>query len=491
MRRSLPQLARQAFAWTKQDQYDHYRRKFWTVSAATSLTFIATLVSTRTRLDKEADTTQKNLSNEDVIEPHQQIPIDFFERLAHKPYLHVPGLERPPKVPRTLRLLIVDLPAVHERGFANGTCQQRLDKLYPNGVARNLELPPHDDKKSTRSSKSLEIQQKTWVKAFFECRRSNNAPSSKKDGTPDDDDDDDDKVHVEIMQASMLGLNPHNMARRIHAPFVVGAARTATHRPTVAPSSSNTTTDTATTAIEKATQQTEQDAPWNQHAWMEEVRLRLQGQVAFGAPLQRAWRRRRYYRSKWWWWRPSSEDDKPHAVIANGTTLQRVPNALRLLQITCHENNIPLLVVHDPRKWGGNTHENLGLLMQDLRKTLKRRIVTASLQYSAGRAFQHGRLLGRLETNAAWYYARHQAMAKKRDGGDDDWSSWEALALEEELMRHGVITFDDVSTTKRKKYSPGFVALAKQCVVNEQKETADAANPPLETDEESPTEAPL
>ena len=413
-----------------------------------------------------------------------------MERLAHKPYLEVPGsLERPPKVPHSLRLLTIDLPAVHEQGFASGLCQQRLDKLYPDGVARNQVIKkPHDD--DDKKSQSLEIAQKTLVKAYYECRRRQKSSDAKQET------DDDDKVHVEIMQASMLGLNPRNMAR-IHSPFVMGVAQTATKRrphsqSVVVVNNKHVVSEStaATTMSDHNDDAAELDAPWNQHAWKEEVRLRLAGDVAFGEPLQRAshWRlRRRLYRRCRNNWLGDGDDQKPHAVLANGATLQRVPAALRLLQITCHQHDIPLLVIHDPRKWGGNTHDDLGHLMEDLRHILKRRIVIASLQHAAGRAFYHGRLLGRFETDAAWYFWQ---STRKNDEGDDDWSQLDASELQEKLMRHGVISSstEDVTATND-QYSAGFAALAKQCVESEEHATSDST--PLEKDEESLTEATL
>lgn len=38
--------------------------------------------------------------------------------------------------------------------------------------------------------------------------------------------------------------------------------------------------------------------------------------------------------------------NKPHAVIANGTTLQHVPHSLKLLQKACYDNNIPLFIIY-------------------------------------------------------------------------------------------------------------------------------------------------
>ena len=156
------------------------------------------------------------------------------------------------------------------------------------------------------------------------------------------------------------------------------------------------------------TLENERTAPWNQYAWLEEMYLRINGIVPFSAPIHRAhtlsqWLYGRVYAHTiaptlsahrlwmWWWWPslfsfnrsnliknggsdgngecdlygddsnkrsllswppsiPSRKklnraSNKPHAVIADGAALHRVPGSLRFLTKTCRDANVPPLLV--------------------------------------------------------------------------------------------------------------------------------------------------
>lgn len=73
---------------------------------------------------------------------------------------------------------------------------------------------------------------------------------------------------------------------------------------------------------------------------------------------------------------------KPHAVIADGSAMQRVPGALRYLTKCCKEADVPLFIINDPRVWGGNTNKDLESAARDIRKTIKHRIVSNALTVS-------------------------------------------------------------------------------------------------------------
>ena len=94
---------------------------------------------------------------------------------------------------------------------------------------------------------------------------------------------------------------------------------------------------------------------------------------------------------------------KPHAVIANGSALQRVPSSLRLLQKFCREADVPLFVIYDSRVWGGNTHQTVPEALRELRSTIKNRIIGQALKQQGSSSFSRGRMLGQMETEAKWH----------------------------------------------------------------------------------------
>jgi hypothetical protein len=56
--------------------------------------------------------------------------------------------------------------------------------------------------------------------------------------------------------------------------------------------------------------------------------------------------------------------------------MQRVPGSLRYLSKICHEADIPLYVLNDPRKWGCQTHATLSSAISDMKKTVSDHIVS-------------------------------------------------------------------------------------------------------------------
>jgi hypothetical protein len=230
-----------------------------------------------------------------------------------------------------------------------------------------------------------------------------------------------------------------------------------------------------------------------------------------------------------WWQSNWSFHHKPHAVIANGSAMQRVPQSLRLLQKACREHDVPLYVIHDPRKWGRASRtstsnniaridvdddDELGAVLRDLHRSLKKRIITTSLQQQqltgSRTAFQRGRWWGRLETNMFW--ESRETMRKSREAVEhvvqnakalaaaqkrEDWSLVDQATLEEKLVRHGVVRKENVKvvvnndnandekneeetgkgrqntakTMQRLIYSKAFSALAQQWVADQQAES--------------------
>jgi hypothetical protein len=159
--------------------------------------------------------------------------------------------------------------------------------------------------------------------------------------------------------------------------------------------------------------------------------------------------------------------NRPHAVIADGAALQRVPGSMRFLSKTCQEAGVPLFVVNDPRVWGGNTHQDLNDALRDMRKTIKRQVIMQ--QSLASSAFNRGRMLGQLETEArwqAWDAGRktrervQKVNAKLKEERERNWSELTIEQLERKLMEHSVIQ----KTKQTTLYSKGMVDLARKCV---------------------------
>jgi hypothetical protein len=400
---------------------------------------------------------RKEEASQSVRPLSHQIDINFIDRLASKAYLHFSDHEpdqtsvRPVGVPATLRFLVVDLPEVRQ-GFKNGICSVYSRSVYPDAIA----APEIIEGKKGRSMIPLEVEQKAWVKSMVRCISEGAA----------------EKASVEIMEADMIRMNPSNI-RRIHqygtlrydpGKYVATSARHDKKRKDLR--------DDEETIIRN-----ELDAPWHQQAWKEEASLRISGRVASGDTMTESspWTRRFFglqYQStipssnsfldSIFFWRSSKEDfgidgsdvpnqtsNRPHAVIANGLALQLVPNSLRVLQKLCAENDVPLFVIRDPRSWGANTHpDDLGQVLRDVQKTVKRRIVTRSLQHAAGTAFQRGRFVGRLEANALWQSSEvvrrsKEVSARALDAfkrqQDTDWSSLSESDLEKRLEYHGLV----------------------------------------------------
>jgi hypothetical protein len=107
-----------------------------------------------------------------------------MDKMARKPYLQPFGRNRS-VVPKTLRLLTVDLPEVAQHGFLNsvGQCRLATDHVFPDGVAQPLQLSLTAAFKKKRKKRneqreellmendviSLEIELKAWVQSMFHC----------------------------------------------------------------------------------------------------------------------------------------------------------------------------------------------------------------------------------------------------------------------------------------------------------------------------------
>jgi hypothetical protein len=395
-----------------------------------------------------------------------RIEIDFFDKLRQKSYVADPN-----EIPNTLRILTVDLPDLRHRGFRHGDCRLATHKVYPDGVAppaqssrissilttQSASLGNHTKKSSSSSdahhneSYTIEIEQKAWVQSLVEC--------FQKDG---------DRIGVEIMEASVNQLNPRNL-HRDHPVTTLGSYLTSRKEGTAVTENSQRRHVSIPRQHPQTSLEDELDAPWNQHAWKSEMDRRISGQVKFAEnlePSKRSFGRMfmqpsNHYQAtvfhgrhlfRWFLFRDnpntSTDREKPHAVIADGAALHKIPNAFRLLQQTCREHHVPLYVIRDPRVWGSNTHSSLGEALRHLRQTLKAKIIREQMEMAAGTSFRRGRMVGKMEEHAKWQArevvrrAEHileQAEEAKQRRKDMDWKHWDRGTLEQELMRRGVI----------------------------------------------------
>jgi hypothetical protein len=192
--------------------------------------------------------------------------------------------------------------------------------------------------------------------------------------------------------------------------------------------------------------------------------------------------------------------NKPHAVIVNGAALQRVPSSLRLLQKVCRKADVPLFVIHDPRVWGGNTHESLPEALREMRASIKNRVISQALKQQGSSAFTRGRILGQVETEGKWQFKEKSQRAKSWFTGGDrstrrksqdlrDWSLLDSVLLEKKLMERGVIQKKKEGDADVKRtYTDAIVEIARRCVEDK---VAEPVAVPEQSVDTQPTEAPL
>jgi len=291
----------------------------------------------------------------------------------------------------------------------------------------------------------------------------------------------------------------------------------------------------------------ERTAPWNQYAWLEEMYLRINGIVPFNEPIHRAhtvsqWLYGRIYAQTiaptysahrlwmWWWWsslfsynrnnliknggvdgngecdlygddsnkrgllswppsisrkKLNRASNKPHAVIADGTALHRVPGSLRFLTKTCRDANVPLFILNDPRSWGSQTHSTLSEAVVDMRRSVTDNVVSHCLDIREGSAFERGRLVGQFEKELAWQAS--DAARKTREAWKsarrrlerdkcEDWSELDDEELRQKLIARKVLTLgngDDydqnnshvqsITSTKQ------LLQICRKCIEDEEK----------------------
>jgi hypothetical protein len=177
--------------------------------------------------------------------------------------------------------------------------------------------------------------------------------------------------------------------------------------------------------------------------------------------------------------------NKPHAVIADGTALHRVPGSLRFLTKTCRDANVPLFILNDPRSWGSQTHSTLSEAVVDMRRSVTDNVVSHCLDIREGSAFERGRLVGQFEKELAWQAS--DAARKTREAWKsarrrlerdkcEDWSELDDEELRQKLIARKVLTLgngDDydqnnshvqsITSTKQ------LLQICRKCIEDEEK----------------------
>ncbi|KAL7519132.1 hypothetical protein ACHAWX_003925 [Stephanocyclus meneghinianus] len=502
---------------------------------------------------------------------------------------------RPKGVPTRLRILTIDVPQFKDEAFKDGICQlpsqifHTNGPIFKDGVARPKRIDEQLDNKSFNLSKTRKelrearrpIEQKSLAQMLYYCyglsdqgrnlKKLSLQPSSTqspyhgqsntKSIRKSQQHDVDPVIGVEVLEASIMNLNPNNIRRTYtsktdykydpgkYEMTNVNRDGNDDDAPDVN-QPGNQVTDTGIADVEEATEvqdkndredadieledssdiRDDRTAPWNQYAWLEELHSRIYGLVPFSSPMQRSSILshtvfgRAYHQSvpssmsyiRWlfpWWslvWGssirsvegidgegecalydnvsssprgfsfktgPSSKQkklnrasNKPHAVIADGTAMQRVPGSLRFLTRICREAKVPLYILNDPRSWASsnvNHYSTLDDALLDLRRTVTDNIVRNALEMREGNAFERGRAVGRWEkevewlardagrkTRQAWIDAKQRWKREKME----DWSELDEDSLRSKLIERKVLNDENESIC-----SQGLTNLCKSC----------------------------
>lgn len=220
---------------------------------------------------------------------------------------------RPLGVPSRLRILAIDLPEIRTQAFSQGTCRVAFDRVFPNGVAPPTYVPQStgngvDDgtgkdgtvvpKRGNSSATNTNghnkkvqlVEQKAFVQSMLCCfqqqQDSQNSNTNKSAYH--------NKVGVEVMEASFADLNPRNLrkTRQVggyhYDPGKYASDTTSQHDREMGKSTESanvsknnrndpTTNNKRQESVEEYHIQhdDESDAPWNQYAWMEELKMRV------------------------------------------------------------------------------------------------------------------------------------------------------------------------------------------------------------------------
>mmetsp|Transcript_15321 Transcript_15321/g.35505 ORF Transcript_15321/g.35505 Transcript_15321/m.35505 type:complete len:502 (-) Transcript_15321:722-2227(-) len=414
-----------------------------------------------------------------------RIESHLMDRIQQKKYLS----DAKDGIPSTLRVLAIDVPEMRTEAFT-GECRLSHDNVFLDDIAAPKAIDVVLDDEGKKKKQKLEIAQKSLVKSIVHC----SSPHSQQ------------HVGVELLEASVSNFNRFKVRKKqSFGKFTYDPGK---YYDSSTGGNDDDQIDKDQMPFDKK-RVDEIEAPWNQYAWMEELRLRINGHIKFDAPIERSPKYERVlygnnYKSTvpvvyrlWDLFIPYSlarsdpngvdgrnetkmrACNKPHAVIANGAALQLVPSSLRLLQKLCKKADVPLFVVHDPRQWGGNTQESLQEALIAMRSTVKNRIISNALKQQGSSAFTRGRVLGQIETEVKWQLKdkakrmkellglgrdRHQKAEK------EDWSAYNTNTLEHKLIERKVIEIDSDggdSNIEKVVCSPVVMEIARRCIQNQ------------------------
>ncbi|KAL7548457.1 hypothetical protein ACHAWF_011737 [Thalassiosira exigua] len=440
---------------------------------------------------------------------------------------------RPKGVPSRLRLLAIDVPQFKREAFDGGVCKLPSEIFDPDnptfadGVAPPKRpagtLANNDRRRSSRKP----IVQKSLAKQLYYCYgkhpETKNGTNKQREGhqlEPHDDQNQQPRIGVEILEASVMDLNPNNIRRTYTAMSTNWKKKRYRYDPgkyTDGDSSSDVEDD-ETGPADVAEAEVEEDE-LEQKSATSEVDDEIvpnkidRNKIDLDDPdyeRMAPWNQYQRYRTSWDGVDGEGKNaiygsdvvsssktlnrasNKPHAVICDGAALQRVPGSLRYVSKICRDAGIPLYILNDPRSWGSQTHAALSDALIDMRKAVSENVIRHALDLREGSAFERGRLVGQLEKEMAWqaYDAARKTRealvdARKRlrrddDNKQEDWSEQHEHELLKKLTERKVVAMTDeeikdgtdksgVKSRHSLKCSEAFLLICRRCVEKESK----------------------
>jgi hypothetical protein len=258
-----------------------------------------------------------------------KLEVYLMDRIAQKPYLNSLALShkshetrysnrgnehetdvetpRPKGVPTRLRILAIDVPAMKTDAFRDGICRQPsqifggvTDPVFKDGVARSKQVDQisHHETQSRKERRESRrpIEQKSLAKMLYYCYGKSNSKSNDSEVDP--------VIGVEILEASIMNLNPNNIRRtytsksayrydpgkysdsKLDADDDEARERLKRHEADSGIADVEETTEEVLEEDESADddnnnikardeKEDTRTAPWNQYAWLEEIHLRV------------------------------------------------------------------------------------------------------------------------------------------------------------------------------------------------------------------------
>ena len=273
--------------------------------------------------------------NEAKTDQSSKLDVYLMDKVAKKPYLNNPSIvnssrydsrynrgneqsgsraaaihvARPKGVPSRLRILTIDVPQC--KNAITGVCRRPskifagvVDPIFVDGVARSKRvdrtLLNETQTREERRELRRPIEQKSLAKMLYYCYgRQSNSTTKNQDLDP--------VVGVEILEASIMNLNPNNIRRT----YTSKSVRYDPGKYDVDDNDDDEVvlqrheTDSGIADVEEVTEDIDEEnevtlkdnskdkedtrtAPWNQYAWLEEIHLRIHGLIPFNAPVQKS-----------------------------------------------------------------------------------------------------------------------------------------------------------------------------------------------------------